>query len=66
VTAHAPFLFTCLPKWGGCGGQALATPPDASTIPGPFLDSVFVCAEPLTPQQAARLLRSHGTPPEDT
>jgi hypothetical protein len=55
-----PVLFTCLPKWGGCGGQALVHPPETTGFPN--LEEVFVVGHPLSPRDAARLTREHGTP----
>ena len=54
-----PVLFTCLPKWGGCGGQALVQPP--ATTGFAQLEEVFVVGHPLSSSQVQRLLHDHGT-----
>ena len=55
-----PILFTCLTKWGGCGGYALVEPP--ATTGFPQLEDVFVVGAPLSRREAGRLLHEHGTP----
>ena len=58
--AQEPILFTCLPKYGGCGGHAVFQPPATTGFPN--LEEVFVVAHPLTPSQAARLSAAQGIP----
>ena len=60
AAAQDPVLFTCLPKWGGCGGHALVAPPETTGFPQ--LEEVFVVGQPLSPGEAGRLLHEDGTP----
>jgi hypothetical protein len=60
VSARDPVLFTCIPKRGGCGGQALVEPPQTDNFPN--LEHVYVTPEPLTKRQAQRLTTQDEAP----